>query len=72
MKRKKIIYTNRKSPSKNPTGKLAIRPADKKLVQLMRSIGNGVIEKIKVRNGLPISFKFAWKTKKATVPSKRT
>lgn len=62
MKRKKVIYTNRQDPSKKPTGKLAIRPADKKLIQLMRSIDNGVIEKIKVRNGSPVSFKFGLKT----------
>jgi len=64
MKSKKMIYSNRKAPSKDQTKKPAIRQADNKLIQLMRSIGNGVIEKVKVRNGLPVSFKFAWKTKK--------
>jgi len=40
---------------------LNITEADLKLLRLIRSIDSGEIENIKVRKGLPVNYKAAWK-----------
>ena len=45
---------------------LELREADIKLIQLIRSIGCGEIDSIQIKDGLPVSYKAAWKTKKFT------
>jgi len=45
----------------SPTEEINIHEADLKLLRLIRSIDSGEIENIKVKKGVPVSYKAAWK-----------
>lgn len=38
-----------------------LHAADLKLIRLIRSIGSGEIESLKIKNGLAVHYKTAWK-----------
>lgn len=56
--------SNNKNKCKKHTHRLRLRQAEAKLIEAIRAIAFGEIEGLKIKDGLPIGYKSARKTRK--------
>ncbi|NQT29638.1 MAG: hypothetical protein HQ596_03610 [Candidatus Saganbacteria bacterium] len=63
MSRKPKMLNNRIAPTlESHKEKINLQGADFKLINLIRSIGDGEIENIQIKDGVPVTYKTAWKS----------